>query len=51
LFVEVSVTEYEITILIIWSQFTHFKYLWNLQTAHHQSQNRQQKVTKKVLTS
>jgi len=26
---------YEVTILIIWSQFFYFKYLWNLQTAHH----------------
>jgi len=24
-----------VTILIIWSQFFHFKYLWNLQTTHH----------------
>jgi len=28
----VSATEYEVTILIIWSQFFHFKRLWNLQT-------------------
>jgi len=30
-----TVNEYELTIVIIWSQFFHFKYLWNLQTAHH----------------
>jgi len=30
-----SVIENELTILIIWSQFFHFKYLWNLQTEHH----------------
>jgi len=35
-----------VTILIIWSPFFHFKYLWNLQTAHHWSQTRHQKVTK-----
>jgi len=47
----VSVTQYiigtyEVTISILWSQFFYFKYLWNLQTTHHQSQNRHQKVTK-----
>jgi len=31
----VSVTENEVMILIIWSQFFDFKYSWNLQTAHH----------------
>jgi len=31
----VSVAEYEVTILIIWSQYFHFNYLWNLLTAHH----------------
>jgi len=31
----VIVTEQEAAILIIWSQFFHFKCLWNLQTAHH----------------
>ena len=31
----VRVTKYEVTILIIQSQFLHFEYLCNLQTAHH----------------